>query len=98
MRWRNIPMMSLGRFAGLTVAGISALTLANPANLSGQAFVPLRGEGTITPGYQYMSAHKHLQGDGTKFLAGRIYSQSMSAIVDYGVTDKLAASFVVPYI
>lgn len=90
--------MSLRKFAGLIVAVISLLTLAIPNNLSGQAFVPLRGEGTITTGYQYMSVHKHLQGDGTRFLAGRIYSQSMSVTVDYGVTDKLAASFALPYI
>jgi hypothetical protein len=80
------------------VAVISLFTLVIPNNLLGQAFVPLRGEGTISTGYQYMSVHEHLQGDGTKFLAGRIYSQSISAMVDYGVTDKLAASFSLPYI
>ena len=80
------------------IAGISLFTLAIPNNLPAQAFVPLRGEGTVTIGYQNMSVHKHLQGDGTKFLSGRIYTQSMTAMMDYGVTDKLAASFSLPYI
>jgi hypothetical protein len=80
------------------VAVISLLTFAIPNNLLGQAFVPLRGEGTVTLSYQYTNVHDHLRSDGSVFQAGRIYSHIASAQVDYGVTDKLAASFSVPYI
>jgi hypothetical protein len=87
------------RLAKLQALGaVSICILLVPPSLSAQAFVPLRGEGTVTIGYQYTNVHDHLRGDGTEFQAGRIYSNSLSAQLDYGITDKLAASFSVPYI
>ena len=77
---------------------ISLFALAIPNNLLGQAFVPLRGEGTVTLSYQYTTVHDHLRSDGSEFQAGHIYSHIASAQVDYGLTDKLAVSFSVPYI
>ncbi len=80
------------------VAFASVFTLAIPNNLLSQAFVPLRGEGTVTISYQNTSVHDHLRADGTSFQVGRIFSHSISGQVDYGITDKLAASFSIPYI
>jgi len=81
------------------LACVLTFVLANhPRRLEGQAGVPLRGEGTVTSAYQYANVHDHVRGDGTEFQAGRIYSHSMSVQLDYGVTDKLAASFSLPYI
>jgi hypothetical protein len=69
-----------------------------PTRLSAQAFVPLKGDGSVTLAYQYVNVHDHFLGDGTRVQKGRVYSQSAILLTDYGLTDSLAVTLSVPYV
>jgi len=64
----------------------------------GQAWVPSRGEGSVTVAYQYSTVHDHFLGDGTRVQRGRIYSRSLVLLTDYGLGHSVGVSVSVPYI
>jgi hypothetical protein len=52
----------------------------------------------VTVAYQYSTVHDHFLGDGTRVQRGRIYSQSLVLLTDYGLGHSAAVTFSVPYI
>src|SRR5712692_7542400 len=81
-------------FAAATVA---ALALA-PSPVAAQAFTLPQGVGAVTLAWQYVDNTGHRLSDG--FLVERGQSVTMSADfeLDYGVTDRLSATFGIPYV
>ena len=73
-----------------------AALLATPAHA--QLAVPAKGEGYVSASYQVVTDHYHLLWNGDKADAGHIKAHSAQLRIDYGLTDRLAVNFSVPYI
>ncbi len=82
-------------FAGCAVA---ALQLTLPVNLQAQAWVPAKGEGSLTTTYQKVDVRDHFDADGDVEERGRIHTHNLITIFEYGLTDKLALDFEVAYV
>ena len=76
---------------------VVALALA-PSPVAAQAFTLPQGVGAVTLAWQYVDNTGHRLSDG--FLVERGQSVTMSADfeLDYGVTDRLSATFGIPYV
>ena len=61
-----------------------------------QAWVPLKGEGSVSILYQDLFVVDHLRADGTREDRGRVRSQGLLFDVTYGVTDRIAVTLGVP--
>lgn len=75
----------------------SALGLA-PWPLAAQAFTPPRGIGSVTVAWQYVDNLGHLYSDGFFAARGQSVTTSVDLELEYGVTDRLAATLDVPYV
>lgn len=82
----------------VTRAALAALLLFLPAPLLAQPFTPPAQVGSVTIVWQWVDNTGHFLGDG--FLLERGPSVTTSALVEveYGVTDRFAASVGVPYV
>lgn len=81
------------------VAVIAAVMLLARASQSGaQASTPTDGEGTVSVSYQnyYLTGHYDVEGRRTPNGATR--SRALSVEFDYGLTDSLALTAVLPFI
>lgn len=72
--------------------------IAVPGLLPAQAWLPPRGEGTISISYQNTYVHNHLNYDGHLWQLGDINSQAVTVDTDYSLTDKLALRIALPYV
>lgn len=63
-----------------------------------QAWLPPRGEGTVSLAYLYSNVHNHLGGSGNEVKVGRIYTHGLTALTDFGLTNKIAVSTSIPYV
>jgi hypothetical protein len=66
------------------------LYLAVPAITFSQAWVPEKGDGSITFTYQKLVGYDHFDFTGKRQKAGTDRAQSVQADFEYGLTDKLA--------
>jgi hypothetical protein len=82
-----------GTVFAMTVAGLLVL----PVQSSAQAWVPEKGEGSVSLALQQQNYKKHLQGK-TEVDGGHINTGVMLADLTYGVTDKFAVDLAVPYV
>ena len=80
-------------FAAVVVAML-VTGVAAPARA--QAWLPAKGEGSVSIMYQDVFVKDHMQ-TTTPVDYGQIYSKSLLLDVTYGVTDKLAITFGVPW-
>jgi hypothetical protein len=80
-----------------TAAVVAALVLV-PSLLPAQAFTLPQGVGAVTLAYQYVDNTGHWLTDGFLRRAGQSVTQSALIEAEYGVTDRLSASFSVPYV
>ena len=78
-------------------AALLALLLY-PALAAAQAFTPPAQVGSITVGWQWIENTGHILSDGTLFPRGQSVTTSLLIETDYGVTDRFAATFSIPYI
>ena len=85
------------RSAFVILAGAIACS-GFPASVSAQAWVPARGEGSVSILFQDLFVENHLTAIGDKQALGEIHSNSLIADVSYGLTDRLALTLAVPYI
>jgi len=90
------------RAARLPPAGATALLLAAfafaPAHAQHEsAWVPGRGHGSISVAYQDLYIHYHTDSHGNRQVPGTIDDRSVFLDLDYGLTDKLALSVVLPF-
>ena len=81
----------------LSVAFVAALGLA-PPRMGAQAFTPPRGVGSVTLAWQYVDNLGHLYSDGFFAARGQSVTTSVDLELEYGITDRLAASLEIPYV
>jgi len=79
---------------------VASLTLAAlyPRAAAAQAWVPPKGEGSVALLYQDLFVKDHFFDRGQRRDRGEINSQSLLLDLTYGVTDRLAITFAVPYV
>src|SRR5262245_32224748 len=77
---------------------LAAATVALPATAWGQAWVPSKGEGTVSVLYQDLVVKNHLTATGAKQDRGRIDSNNLLFDVSYGITDRFAITLAAPLI
>ena len=72
--------------------------LALSATIFAQAWVPPKGEGSVSFTYQKVDVRDHFDSIGDEEDRGRIHTHNMLMALEYGFTDKLAFDFDVAYI
>lgn len=77
---------------------VAAAAAALPPAASGQAWVPSKGEGTVSVLYQDLFVKNHLTATGAKQDRGRIDSNNLLVDFSYGLTDRLAVTLAAPFI
>lgn len=80
-----------------TAAVVAALTSA-PSPVAAQAFTLPQGVGAVTLAWQYVDNTGHRLSDGFLRRAGESVTQSAILEMEYGFTDRLSASFGIPYV
>jgi hypothetical protein len=89
----------LNRQTGFLVAAAVAAALGLvPSPLLAQAFTLPQGVGAVTLAYQYVDNTGHRLSDGFLVRRGESVTQSAVFEAEYGITDRLSASFAVPYV
>jgi len=73
------------------------VALSMPATAWAQAWLPARGEGFVSLTAQYNRFSAHYAPTGDIVHLGGSQSRSLTLAVDYGVTDRVAVRFAVPY-
>jgi hypothetical protein len=80
-------------------AALSLLALfLSPTISLAQAWVPEKGEGTVTLTLQDNFVKDHLGSDGQRFDSGHIRTFIALQDIDYGITDKLALDVSIPFV
>ncbi len=69
------------------------LHLAISYRVSAQAWVPPKGDGSVTFTYQKVDVRTHYTSTGTKRDQGQIHTHNAVMALDYGLTDRLALDF-----
>ena len=82
--WRAGELL---RFFALTVLSVPGF---------GQAWTPPRGEGAYAMVFQDLYTTKHTFADGSRADVGHVTLLGLANSVDFGVTDKFAATFSFP--
>ena len=62
----------------------------------GQAWTPAKGEGDYSVVFQDLYTRDHLLGDGSRIYAGHVTLLGVVQSLDFGLTDKLAATVAFP--
>lgn len=84
-------------FGKRALLALAAFVLV-PAACLAQAWTPPAGTGSLWLTGQALHADAHTEGDGTLVHNIDLHSRSLTASVDYGVTDRLALSVSLPYV
>jgi hypothetical protein len=82
------------RSALIVAAGLAMA----PSTVRAQAFVPSQGEGAVSFLYQDQFFRYHYTKTTPSDAAGPTYSRSVLVDVTYGLTDKVAVTFGVPWV
>jgi hypothetical protein len=77
---------------------ILCLTFSAPVMLCAQAWLPARGEGSVSLSYLDMFTSDHLLSSGERQNRGPARLSTVTAGVLYGISDRLAVSAEIPYI
>jgi hypothetical protein len=80
-----------------SVAALAAVFIV-PSSAAAQAFTPPPRVGSVTVAWQWIDNTGHILTDGTFFPRGQSVTSSVLAELDYGVTERLAASVAVPFV
>jgi hypothetical protein len=80
--------------AVLAVAGLAG----GAPQLRAQAWLPARGEGTLTGTFQRVNADGHFLEDGSKLPGYRTEASNAVLSATYGITGRLAIGLGVPYV
>ena len=75
-----------------------AAAASAPSPLAAQAFTLPQGVGAVTLAWQYVDNTGHRLSDGYLRVAGQSVTTSADFELDYGVTDRLSATFGIPYV
>ena len=82
----------------LFATAVVAPAVFAPSPLAAQAFTLPQGVGAVTLAWQYVDNTGHRLSDGFLRHAGQSLSQSVVFEAEYGVTDRLSATFGIPYV
>lgn len=82
----------------LQVGFAIALSLFNAVFAIGQAWVPERGEGTVSTSFDYINFDGHFESDGTRTPEAASKSRSFLFDTEYGVTNRLAITASLPIV
>jgi hypothetical protein len=85
------------RFVGVSLA-VLGVQLGCATMLRAQAWVPPRGEGTVSLTYQNYDVSGHFDSQGRENTNGGTHSQSLITELEYGVTDTFGFSVSLPFI
>ncbi len=77
---------------------IVALSVAWPRLSAAQAWVPAKGEGSVSVLYQNLFVHDHFLAGGGRVDRGQIQTNNLLFDVTYGLTDRMTVAFAVPYV
>lgn len=77
---------------------VLALHLAVRAPVFAQAWLPPKGEGSLSFSYQKIDVLDHFGAEGEREDRGRIHTHNLIMSLEYGLTDKLALDFDVAYV
>jgi hypothetical protein len=80
----------------LLARAIAVLLL--PASAAAQTFTPPARVGSVTVAWQWVDNTGHILTDGTFFPRGQSVTTSLLVEVDYGVTERFAATASVPFV
>jgi len=83
----------LGISLAIAVAGLILLPVESVA----QAWVPEKGEGSVSLAAQQLNSKKHLQAKN-EVDSGHMNTGVLLADITYGVTDKFAVDLAIPYV
>ncbi|MEO8434868.1 MAG: hypothetical protein ABI596_08230 [Pyrinomonadaceae bacterium] len=72
---------------------VLGLQLALARSVIAQAWVPEKGEGSVTFTYQKLDVRDHFDAAGSEEDRGRIHTHNIIMALAYGLTDKLAVDF-----
>ena len=61
-----------------------------PAMASAQAWLPPKGEGSVSITYQGLFSRDHLDRKGDPFDRGRVSGSSLLTGIEYGISDRVA--------
>lgn len=78
--------------------GVVIALLLLPASAAAQAFTPPPRVGSVTVAWQWVDNTGHIFSDGTLFPRGQSVTTSLMAEVDFGVTERFAATASVPFV
>ena len=81
----------------LSLAALIAILLV-PASTAAQAFTPPPRVGSVTFAWQWIDNTGHIQSNGKLVPLGKSVTTSVLTEVDYGVTERLAATVAVPFV
>jgi len=81
----------------LSLAALIALLFV-PASAAGQAFTPPKGVGSVTFAGQWIDNTGHRQTDGNLVKRGQSDTTSLLAEVEFGFTERLAATIGIPFV
>src|SRR4026209_1019315 len=85
-------------FAPWTLCAAATLVVAAMARpASAQAWLPAKGEGTVSVLFTNISSRHHVLPD-RRYDFGRIYANTLLADVTYGITNRVAVTFGVPVV
>ena len=82
----------------LVAAAIVAALVAAPSPVAAQAFTSPQGVGSVSLVWQWVDNTGHRFSDGSLLPRGQSVTTSALVELDYGVTDRLSATFAVPYV
>jgi hypothetical protein len=74
------------------------LHLTLPATIFAQAWVPPKGDGSVSFTYQKVDVRDHFDSTGAAEDKGRIHTHNAIMALEYGLTDKLALDFDLAYV
>ncbi len=90
-------MSSTRRQIATSLALAFAGLLVLPVESSAQAWLPQKGEGSVSLAVQQLNVKKHLAGTEVRD-AGHINTGVLLADITYGLTDKFAIDLAIPYV
>ncbi|MEP6922212.1 MAG: hypothetical protein ABI967_13880 [bacterium] len=77
---------------------VVALQVATAGSACAQAWVPPKGDGSVTITYQKVDVRDHFDAGGDTEDRGRIHTHNLVMALEYGLTDKLALDVDLPYV
>jgi hypothetical protein len=84
------------RTNAFTLLALSCLALAPAASLRAQAWLPPKGEASLSLGYSYTFAGEHIDYQGNPVAPGKMTWNNIVSDLGYGVSDRFAVRLTLP--